>query len=202
MRAADVMTSPVITLSPDTSVKVAAQVLLEHQIAAVPVLLDGVLVGMVSEIDVLSGDVPSDPRAHLLPVARPTGAARTVGDVMTRDAIALSPETDVADVVVHMRSAGVRSVPIIEHDRVVGIVSRRDLLGSLARADEQILYELRTRLRTDLPDGDAWGLAVEEGTAVLWPMAGTSPDPDLAVRAAATVPGVQHVRVQPSPDAP
>lgn len=68
MRAADVMTSPVVTLTSDTPVKVAAKILLDRKIAAAPVVRDGCLVGMLSEIDVLRDDVPPDPTAHLLPV--------------------------------------------------------------------------------------------------------------------------------------
>lgn len=118
---------------------------------------------------------------------------------MTTDVLAFPPETDVSDVLDHMQAAGVRSVPITRGQLVVGIVSRRDLLVALARPDEDVLRELRVRLRRDLPDGDRWGLTVQDGTAVLWPLTSDPVDPELARLVAAAVPGVQHVRVQTSP---
>ncbi len=202
MRATEVMTTPFISVGPELSVKAAALVLLDHRIAAAPVLDHGTLIGMVSELDLLWGDVIADPRAHLTPVTQQPGGARTVADVMTRDVVALPIDTDTADLLTHMRSANVRSVPIVEGDRVVGIVARRDLLRSFVRADAEILGELRIRLRDALTDGDCWGLRVDAGIAWLRPLDGSSPDQALALAVASAVPGVLHARIEPSPPDP
>jgi len=193
------MTFPVVTLTPDTPLKVAASILLDRRTAAAPVVRDDCLIGMLSVIDILRDDVPQDPTAHLLPVRTSRSGPRTVGDVMTADVLAFPPETGVADLLDHMQTAGVRSDPITRGQLVVGIVSRRDLLVALARPDEDVLLELRGRLRRALPDGDRWGLTVQDGTAVLWPLTSDPADVELARVVAAAVTGVQHVRVQTSP---
>ena len=202
MRATEVMTTPFISVGPELSVKEAALVLLDHRIAAAPVLERGALIGMVSELDLLWGDVIADPRAHLARVTQQPGGARTVADVMTRDVVAMPIDTDTADLLSHMRSANVRSIPIVEGDRVVGIVARRDLLRSFVRPDPEILGELRVRLRDALADGDCWGLRVDAGIAWLRPLDGSSPDHALALSVAGSVPGVRHARIEPAPPAP
>ncbi len=202
MKATEVMTTPFISVGPELSVKEAALVLLDHRIAAAPVLEHGALIGMVSELDLLWGDVIADPRAHLAPVPQQPGGARTVADVMTRDVVAMPIDTDTADLLSHMRSANVRSIPIVEGDRVVGIVARRDLLRSFVRADAEILSELRIRLRDALADGDCWGLRVAAGIAWLRPLDGSSPDHALALSVAGSVPGVLHARIEPAPPDP
>ena len=201
MRAADVMTSPVVCLPPEASVKEAARTLLEHRISAAPVVDGDELLGMVSELDVLWGEVVADPRAHARPVEVSADGPATVREVMTRDVIAMTVDTDVADLLAHMRSAAVRSIPIVEGNRVVGIVARRDLLRSLTRADDDVLRDLLERLRASGPDGDRWQAQVEAGVVTIWAVEGPAPDVDVAVRAASTVPGVLHVRVLDAPPA-
>lgn len=202
MRAADVMTSPVVCVPPETSVKEAALTLLQHRISAAPVVEGDQLLGMVSELDVLWGEVVADPTAHVRPVHVSATGPTTVRDVMTPDVIAMTADTDVADLLTHMRSAAVRSIPIVEGNRVVGIVARRDLLRSLTRADDDVLRDLLTHLAAAAPDGDQWDARVEGGVVTLWPVSGSAPDPDVAVRSASTVPGVLHVRVADGPPAP
>jgi CBS domain-containing protein len=196
MRAADVMTTPVVTVPPDLPVKEAARVLAENAIAATPVVQHGRLVGMVSELDLLWGNLPPDPRAHILRVdtAAQPADANTVADVMTQEVLALPVDADAADLLAHMRATNCRSIPIVEGDRLVGIVSRRDLLRAFTRSDEQLTAELLTRLREALPGG-AWQAEVREGLAVLRPPATDACDDQLALDVAATVPGLLHARI-------
>jgi CBS domain-containing protein len=196
MRAADVMTTPVVTVPPDLPLKAAARVLAENAIAATPVVEDGLLVGMVSELDLLWGNLPADPRAHILrreTTAEPP-SANTVADVMTKEVLALPVDADAADLLAHMRETNCRSVPIVEGDRLVGIVSRRDLLRAFTRSDAQLADELLVRMREALPGG-AWEVAVSDGIAVLRPPAADACEDQLALDVAATVPGLLHARV-------
>lgn len=196
MRAADVMTTPVVTVPPDLPLKAAARVLADNAIAATPVVRDGRLVGMVSELDLLWGNLPADPRAHLLrqDTTAEQPSANTVADVMTSEVLALPVDADAADLLVRMRATKCRSIPIVEGDRLVGIVSRRDLLRAFTRSDAQLTEELVARLRDALPGG-AWAAAVRDGVAVLHPPATDACDDQFALDVAATVPGLLHARV-------
>jgi CBS domain-containing protein len=148
----DVMTAPALTVTPATSIKAAARLLRDRAVSAVPVVDDdGALVGMVSEIDLLRGSVIPDPAAHLFPVATSDEAPPTsVGDVMTPDVSVLLPHSDLYDAARTMRSSGIRSLPVVDAGRVVGVVSRSDLLRVLARDDDEILQDVRAALAAEL----------------------------------------------------
>lgn len=128
MKARDVMSSPVITIRSDTPVPAAAALLVSHGFTAAPVVdPHGELVGIVTEADLVRGRVTPEgwPSAY--------GAEASVATVMTLAPICFRPEDDVADVVELMLDLGVRSVPIVDDGRLVGIVSRRDVLRTVAR---------------------------------------------------------------------
>ncbi|HEY6749352.1 MAG TPA: CBS domain-containing protein [Mycobacteriales bacterium] len=136
MQARQIMTTPVITVRPATTVRNAAAVLLEHSITAVPVLDDhDELVGMVSEGDLVGDRFGHDPRSQLWPVEDEPPGPQTVRDVMTTTVIALGASADAADLAQSMLDSDVRSIPIVEGAAVVGIVSRRDLLRTLMPQD-------------------------------------------------------------------
>ena len=197
MRAREFMSSPVVTVSPDTSVKDVARLLLRHAISAVPVVTaEGRLVGIVSELDLLLGDVPADPVAHVIPVAPEALPPPCVAaDVMTPDVIAVSEDTDAADLARVMREASLKSIPVVRGHEVVGIVSRRDLLRSIARDDMVIRDDVLRRLR-DYSDGhESWDVTVDAGVVTL-----DLEDTDAVVRQAAqllarSVPGALRVHV-------
>lgn len=198
MRVREFMSSPVVTVPPDAAVKEVARLLLRHAISAVPVVdTAGHLVGIVSELDLLLGDVPADPTAHVIPAtpdAAPPPAA--VADVMTRDVVAVSEETDAADIARIMREASLKSIPVVRGEQVVGIVSRRDLLRAIARDDAVIRDDVLRRLR-DYADGrEPWDVTVDAGVVTI-----DLPDEDPVVRQAAvlltrTVPGALRVHVR------
>jgi CBS-domain-containing membrane protein len=137
MQARDIMTRSVVTVRADESARQAAGLLAEHRITAMPVL-DGTgrLVGMVSEADLLAHRLAHDPRSHLWRDDRPQpDPARTVGEVMSRTVVSLGPDADTASMAEVMLDRGLRSIPIVDGGRLVGIVSRRDLLRTLVRPD-------------------------------------------------------------------
>lgn len=195
MRVRDVMTSPVITVTPDTGVKAAAGLLVEHGFTALPVVDADQLVGIVSEADLMPLESTPDPRSHILPL--PTGgppAAASVAEVMTREVVTLPPDADAAQAAVLMLAHGLRSIPVSADGRLLGIVTRRDLLRVLARGDEEIRSDLEAVLAEELPE-EAIGLAVADG-AVTLTFSGTPEPRDrrIAELLASTVPGVLSVR--------
>ena len=138
MRARDVMSSPVITVTPDCCVKEAADLLASKGFTALPVVNDDDrLIGIVTETDVMRDQFPRHPTyrndAHDSPLP-PHRPAATVGEVMTTSVIGMGAGTTVVDLVTAMLDDNVRAMPIVDGSRIVGIVTRRDLLRFLPNA--------------------------------------------------------------------
>jgi CBS domain-containing protein len=193
MLAREVMTSPVTTIRLGTPVPMAVALLLEAGVTAVPVLDSaGRLVGILSVLDLIEREVEADPRAHCLPLARDEAPLpRLVEDVMTADVIGVRDSADICDVVAVMVAERVTSVPVLSGDRVIGIISRRDVLRMLARSDDAIRQEVSHRI------AEAGQLSavvrVDDGVVSI----SSSGDPSrdlLAQLAARTVPGVLRLR--------
>jgi CBS domain-containing protein len=144
----EVMTKDVVTLSPDTSLPAAADLLAEKGFGAVPVVEDGKIVGLLRDEDLLV----SEARLHLpttftiLPGIDLTmpgsvrkydeelkkAASTTIADVMERHFKQVGPEATVEDVATLMHEHDVTHVPVVEGDAVVGIVARGDIVRYLA----------------------------------------------------------------------
>ena len=110
--AADVMTTRVVTTKTDRSIWDAARVMLDKGYGGMPVVDSaGKLIGMVSGFDVISK----------------TG--QTVGEIMSRGVVYVKPSDSLEDVIHLMGLHGIRRVPVCEDERLVGIISRSDLLA-------------------------------------------------------------------------
>src|SRR4051794_15695430 len=145
----EVMTSPAVTVVPRTSLKQAMGLLDAHQITAMPVIDDaGTLLGVVSEADVLRETIPPDRRVHerLVEITAPP-VHLAVTDVMTHLAITVSPDDDVSQAVELLVDTQVKSLPVVRLGRVIGMISRRDIIAVLARRDELIEAEVDEGLR-------------------------------------------------------
>ncbi|HEY7200606.1 MAG TPA: CBS domain-containing protein [Candidatus Dormibacteraeota bacterium] len=137
MRAKDAMTSPVITVTPETHCKDAAALLVRLRISALPVVdAAGQLVGLVSEVDLLPLEAMPRPRSQATPVP-PRAMPRPwrVEDVMTPEVYTVDEETDLSVVARRMIEANVRRLPVMRGGRMTGIVSRHDLVREIACAD-------------------------------------------------------------------
>ena len=198
MRASGFMTKDVVTLHPRTQLKEAAATLAEHNIASAPVVLDdGSLAGIVSELDLLAHDVPPDPLTRVAPTEPETAPLPSVvADVMTRDVVTLPPTADAAQFLQHMLVDRIVCIPVVLADRVVGVVSRRDLLRLLARPDADIAKDVQHALAEALP-WERWGVRVVDGLAEL---ATETPRAQarVAARVAQSVPGVVRVHLSES----
>ncbi|MBO3753002.1 CBS domain-containing protein [Streptosporangiaceae bacterium NEAU-GS5] len=195
MLVREVMTSPVITVRRTDTVRRAVQVLYDHTITAVPVLDDaGRLAGIVSEMDLLTGEFQPDPRAQERPLLELyTPPPAHVADVMTEDVVTVTEATDVTQVIAYMVGKRIKSVPVVRGDVVVGIVSRRDLMAMLARPDDSLREEVLAVLRDNYPFGPHWQVTVTGGVAELHGHAGEHVD-HIADLLARTVPGIVRVR--------
>lgn len=203
MRIREVMTTDVVTVGPGTSAKDAAELLAERGFAALPVVdAEGRVLGIVAEADVLRGRVPRDPRLHLRrddEDGAPPPAL--VEGIMTTEVRTVETTADVADIARLFVDARLRSVPVTDRGRLVGIVSRRDLLRTLLVPDERLREDL-LRLITDYTgEPDHWDVTVSDGFATIRRTGGTPEGPAgteaRALRTLArTVSGIVDVRVQ------
>jgi CBS domain-containing protein len=150
MLVREIMTTEVVTVRPDSTLKEAMCALDAHRVTALPVV-DGVgrLVGVLSEADVLRDVVAHDRRATEIPLALTGEPARLrVTDAMTHLPMSVAPDDDVARAVEFLVDTQVKSLPVVERDRVVGMVSRSDVIAVLARQDMLIEAEVDELLRS------------------------------------------------------
>jgi CBS domain-containing protein len=199
----EVMTREVVTVGPDTSAKYAAEVMVERGFAALPVVDDAEhLVGIVAEADVLQDRLPADPRLHARRDEEPAEhpPPLLVRGVMTVGVRTVDTGADVADLARLFVDGRLRSVPVLEHGRLAGIVSRRDLLAALVRPDDEIRGDLLRLVEGYTGNPGCWDVLVTEGVATVERTGGTPEVPvaveERALRALAhTVAGVVSVRV-------
>lgn len=165
MLVRDVMTAPAITVAPRTSVKQGLRLLDRHHVTALPVVAsDGHLLGIVSEADLLRDAVRHDDRTSMIPHEQTQLVARSVEDVMSTLSMTVSPDSDLSDAVELMTGTAVKSLPVVEKGRVVGVVSRSDIVHLLARSDDQICSDIDELLRSAELD---YVVEVEDGQVVL-----------------------------------
>jgi CBS domain-containing protein len=143
MRARQVMTRPVVTIPADATVYAAAEILLGSGISGAPVVdADGTMIGIVSEADLMNRpEIGTIPARSLMQRLLGDEAVRArdyirshshhVADVMTRDVVTADEHTDLREIARLMQRRRVRRVPIVRDGKVVGIVSRANLLQGL-----------------------------------------------------------------------
>lgn len=189
MRARDLMTAPVITVQPWTSAKEAAELLSTHGFTALPVVDDDEsLIGIVTEVDLIRGRIPIDVRnthEHHEAVA----VGKTVGDLMTSPATAMSTGTDVADLCQALIDARIRAMPIVDGSTVAGIVTRGDIVRVLAREDTDIARDVKHRLEIYGGSG-RWTIDVRDGCVHITDQFDDDSDRHVATLLALAVPGV------------
>jgi CBS domain-containing protein len=146
MQARDIMTRTVHTATSETTVHDIARLMVEKQISAVPIVdAAGALLGIVSDGDLLHRYETGTERRHsrwLDFFADPAAKAREfqkshglrAGDVMTREVVSVTPDTDAAEIADLFEKRRIKRVPVVEDQRLVGIIGPRDLIGALARS--------------------------------------------------------------------
>ena len=119
------MTKEVITVAPEDTLKRAADLLAGNRVHRLPVVRDGMLVGIVSDSDIRNVAVRD---------SSPGGAAAgamTVGEVMTREVITVTPWDTVEDALLVLQKKRLGALPVVEGNRVVGIITKADVLAAL-----------------------------------------------------------------------
>jgi CBS domain-containing protein len=217
MQAKDVMTTDVVSVSPDARVGEIARLLLERGISAVPVMDEaGAMIGIVSEGDLVrrldGSHAPARGSWWLTLLAGAESRAADyikiygvrAADVMTKDVVAVDPQTPSRDIARLLEERGIKRVPVVFGSRVVGIVSRANLLQALASAGSAPSIspsdaELRNSILRALSDQAGLRIAfpnilVTDGTVALWGAVDSETERRAAAVAAANVPGVRRVQ--------
>jgi len=200
----DVMTSAVVTVGEDTPYKEIVEKLAAHAVSAVPVVTgEGRVVGVVSEADLLhkmefAGLEPHVRRLERRRrrVARAKAGADTAGHLMTAPAVVIGPKESLTTAAKLMDAEAVKRLPVVDQSgRLVGILSRRDLLRVYLRDDKAILREVTedVLLRALWIEPGTVVVHVERGVVTLaGPLDRRSSVP-LVVRLVEIVPGVVEV---------
>lgn len=175
MNAIDIMTTPVVTIAPDTLVHEIAALLLQHHISGVPVVASGVVVGLVNEFELLrrheigtDTSAPEkswwvqlferDPR----PIEYVESHAQHAKDFMTRQVVSVNEDTPVQKIASIFAARAVRRIVVLREQQLVGIVTRANLVQALALKSQagpaprtQSDEAIRVRLLAEL-DGQPW----------------------------------------------
>ena len=216
MRAIDVMVRDVVTVRPDTDVAAATKLLAEHDVSALPVLdKDGNLVGVLSEADLIHRTEIGTEKHRPWWLEAVTGATtlaeefakshgKKVSEVMTTDVISVTEDTPLSEIAALFERKRIKRVPVVKDGKLVGIVSRSNLIQALAsvighidrhdETDRQIRLDLLSRLQEQ-----SWthfggrNITVSDRVVHLWGLVGSEAERKALLALAEGVPGVSRV---------
>lgn len=211
MQAKDIMTTDVVTIDPDSDVTNVAKTFLDHRISAAPVVdRNGVVVGVVSEGDLMRRARSAPKRSWWLSlVADPTAQfvrerGTRVRDIMTSTVVSVSAEISLSDAARILESNNIKRVPVIEGGRLIGLVSRADILRGLVALgesqdrpvpeDHEIREQIVELIRQQTEAWMGWmKVIVAKGEVYLWGTVESKEDADAVRVAAESVVGVKKV---------
>jgi CBS domain-containing protein len=204
MNVEELMTTTVLSVTPETPLREVAARLSEHGISGVPVCsADGTLLGVVSEADILlKEEGRSGERGRFWWLHGPDDglrdklAARTAGEAMTSPAITIEPHRPVSEAARLMVERNVNRLPVVLDGELVGIVTRADLVRAFHRSDEEIDREIRedVLLRTLWMSPEPLTIGVERGEVSLSGEVDSRTEAELVEAFVRRVPGVVDVR--------
>jgi CBS domain-containing protein len=216
MRAVDVMVRHPVTVHPNTTIAHAVELLRKHDVSALPVIDQRHnLVGILSEADLLQRIEIGTERHRPWWLEAVTGApslaqefakshGKTVGEIMTTDVVSGSEGTSLSEIARLLERNRIKRIPITRDGKLVGVVSRSNLIQALASTyehgethsddDAKIRSELLARLEqqswTDFGDRN---ITVSRGTVHLWGLVSSDEERRALIALAETVPGVARV---------
>ena len=217
MRASDIMSHPVVTVAPDTAVAELARMMVEKRISAVPVIDDGAMVGIVTEGDLLRraeiGSEHGRSRWAELVFANWNLASeytkehgRKTSDVMTHKVITVAPSATLREVAEILESRHIKRVPVVEDGRLVGIVSRANLVQALVSSGAgaqttptPMDRDIRAQLCSELSrqpwafPPTAANVIVDHGEVHLWGYIGTESARRAIIVMAENIPGARRI---------
>jgi CBS domain-containing protein len=206
MRVAEVMTTEVVTVTPETTLKEVATLMAARGISGAPVVDEHRhVLGVVSEADILAKE--RKPRqqsrfARMLGYPEPTdakAAARTAGEAMTAPAIVIAPDRRVDAAATLMLDRQVNRLPVVDQaGTLVGIVTRADLVRAFVHTDEEIARDIREEvlLQELWLDPQEFEISVSKGEVTVSGPVASNSEHYLLARRIGLVPGVVSVDVK------
>lgn len=204
MRVEDVMTREVETVAPATPLRQVAETLARLGVSGLPVVEDDRVVGVVSEADILVKESAEEPArggllGRLLDDRSEIEAklhASTAGEAMTAPAITIGPKRPLSKAASTMISEAVNRLPVVDEEgKLIGIVTRADLVRAFVRSDAEIAREIRDEvvLKTLWIPPERVNVSVENGVVALSGVVESKADAELLAHFAERVPGVISV---------
>jgi CBS domain-containing protein len=216
VRASDLMTTELVTIRTTQSIKEAADLMLHHRIGALPVLdSQDRLAGIISQSDLIRRcELGTERKRHglarfftdtvTLAEEYVRSHAMTAGDVMTMALVTARPDASLADIADLMEKHGINRIPILENERLVGIVARHDLVRALAGhapallaggfADRMIHDAIRSEIdRQPWANANDFDITVVDGNVTLAGVLPSQAERNAALVLTRNIPGVKSV---------
>lgn len=207
MTVRDVMTRSVISARRGTSLKGVAQLLVDHRISGVPVVdVDGAVLGVVSEADLLVKEQGADAVRHR-PLARFLGESResraqlaklgavTAAEAMTVPAVTITSGRSIHEAAAIMTARRVNRLPVVDDGRLVGIVTRADLVRAYVRSDDELAKAIREDVLLHILwlDPALFTVVVADGVASIAGRVDRRSTAEMVERFVSMVPGIVDV---------
>jgi CBS domain-containing protein len=218
MKAMDVMVRDVVTIKSDATVKDAIELLMKHDISALPVVDDdGAVVGILSEADLIRREAISTGKHRpwwleaITPATTLAGEfakshGQRVDEVMSTQVVSATPEAPLSEIATLLERHRIKRVPIIQDGKLIGIVSRANLIQALASStartegggvpehDRRIRLAVLDRLgEQKWTDFGSRNVTVKGGVVHLWGLVGSEQERKALVALAEEVAGVKNV---------
>jgi CBS domain-containing protein len=201
VKVRDAMTTDVKTVGPEASLKDVAGILAEHRISGLPVVDDDRRVlGVITKADIIIKELAEAPSVlrRLLHHREATAvatkvAAQTASEAMNAPPITVEPAYLLVDAAELMVEQGVNRLPVVEDDRLVGILTRFDLVRAFARSDAEIEQDIREEALAGLSWPEELQLTVRDGEVILRGEVDSKFDADAVPASIRRIPGVVSV---------
>jgi CBS domain-containing protein len=190
VQVVDVMTTDVISVTPDPPIKDAARLMFRNRVSGLPVCDESsCLIGIITEADFLRLEVARQEADQPPPV-------ETVGEVMNRSVLTIGPEQSIADAARAMVINDVNRLPVVDsRSHILGIISRLDVVAVFTRPDDVIEDEIREDVirRVLFVDPDSVGVSVANGVVRFEGEIGTRTEARLLEEVVRRLDGVMRV---------
>jgi CBS domain-containing protein len=190
MRVVDLMTTDVITVSPETAIKDAARLMFRNRVSGLPVCdEEGLVVGIITEADFLRLEVAREEADVPTPV-------ESVGQVMNQNVVTIGSDQRIGDAARTMVVHDINRLPVVDEDgRLLGIISRLDVVAVFTRPDDVIEDEIREDVlrRVLFIDPDDITVTVANGVVRFQGQIGTRNEANLLEELARRLDGVVRV---------